>query len=285
MSHPRRLDSLSRTLRKLRRAADLSGVEAARRAGISQATISRFENGKRVPTDADIRALCGAYSAPAAVRRDLLTAAKDLREGAASARTLLHRHSAPSIQARIGRIEDASAQIRSFQPAIVMGLLQTPGYARALLSGVHEGPDLDAMVAARHARKRILDTDRIFHLVLTESALRWHIGSPEVMAGQLCYLAEVTERANVLLGIIPWTRPATHPVLHGFQIYDRRAVMLGTETAVALITDTRDVADYEGRFEIYAALADYRGEARLILQRLAREYRDQGSRQGAGPQQ
>ncbi|MGH3673852.1 MAG: transcriptional regulator, partial [Pseudonocardiaceae bacterium] len=65
-----------------------------------------------------------------------------------------------------------------------------------------------------------------------------------------------------------------HPVLHGFQIYDRRAVMLGTETAVAVITDTRDVADYEDRFKIYVALADYHDSARSVLRRIATEYRE-----------
>jgi hypothetical protein len=70
------------------------------------------------------------------------------------------------------------------------------------------------MVAARLARQQILDTDRTFHLVLTESALRWHVGSPEIMARQAEHLVTVTERPNVRLGIISWTRPVTHPVLH-----------------------------------------------------------------------
>ncbi|MGH3930766.1 MAG: helix-turn-helix domain-containing protein [Pseudonocardiaceae bacterium] len=273
MSSPHRLDSLSATLRTLRSEAGLPGIEAARRAGISQATISRFENGKRVPTDADVRALCEVYRAPAATRRELLAIAKDLREGTAPARILLHRHNAPAVQQRIGRIEAASARIRSFQPTIVIGLLQTPEYMRSLLSGLHQGEDLEAMVASRVARKQVLDTDRTFHLVLTESALRWHVGSPATMAAQAEYLATVTERPNVQLGIIPWTRPVTHPVLHGFQIYDQRAVMVGTETAVAVITNARDVADYETRFKIYAGLADYRDDAQHIMIRLAEEYR------------
>lgn len=273
MSHPRRLDLLSATLRKLRENAGLPGVEAARRAGMSQATISRFENGKRVPTAADVRALCQVYKAPAATRRELLAITKDLQEGAASARTLLHRAGAPSVQQRIGRIEATSARIRSFQPTIVIGLLQTPDYMRALLSGLHQGEDLEAMVTARLARQQILDTDRPFHLVLTESALRWHIGSPETMARQAEHLVMVTERPNIQFGIIPWTRAVTHPVLHAFQIYDQRAVMVGTETAVAVITDARDVADYETRFQIYAGLADYGDDAQHVLRRLADEYR------------
>jgi len=273
LSIPRRLDSLSVTLLTLRERAGLSGVEAARRAGMSQATVSRFENGKRVPTDADVRSLCEVYGAPVATRRELLTLAKDLREGATSARTLLHRAGAPSVQQRIGRIEATSARIRSFQPTIVIGLLQTADYMRALLSGLHQGNDLKAMVAARLARQQILDTDRTFHLVLTESALRWHVGSPEIMARQAGHLVAVAARPNVRLGIIPWTRPVTHPVLHAFQIYDQRAAMVGTETAVAVITDARDVADYETRFEIYAGLADYDDDAQHVLRRLADEYR------------
>ena len=75
------------------------------------------------------------------------------------------------------------------------------------------------------------------------------------------------------MGIISWTRPVTHPVLHAFQIYDQRAVMVGTETAVAVITDARDVVDYETRFEIYAGLSDYDDDAQRVLRRLADEYR------------
>ena len=93
------------------------------------------------------------------------------------------------------------------------------------------------------------------------------------MARQAEHLVTVTERPHVRLGVIPWTRAVTHPVLHAFQIYDQRAVMVGTETAVAVITDARDVADYETRFQIYAALADYGDDARHVLQRLADEYR------------
>lgn len=273
MSNPRRLDALSATLRKLREDAGLPGIEAARRAGMSQATISRFENGKRLPTAEDVRALCEVYRAPAGTRRELLAIAKDLREGATSARAILHRAGAPSVQQRIGRIETASARIRSFQPTIVIGLLQTPDYMRALLSGLHQGEDLDAMVTARLARQQILDTERTFHLVITESALRWHIGSPDIMARQAEHLVMVAERPHIQLGIVPWTRPVTHPVLHAFQIYDQRAVMVGTETAVAVITDARDVADYETRFEIYAGLADYSDDAQHVLRRLADEYR------------
>jgi transcriptional regulator with XRE-family HTH domain len=269
-----RADRLSATLRQLRQRANLSGIEAARRAGMSQATISRFETGKRVPTQDDIRSLCAAYRATPEALQELLRTAEDLRAGAISTRAVLHHHGAPSMQARIGRIEASSAQIRSFHTAIVIGLLQTHDYVRALLSGRFTGRELDAMVAARLARQNILDTDREFHFVLTEGALRWHVGSPRVMVGQAEHLAELLELPNVRLGVVPWTRPTNHPVLHPFQIYDDRAVMLSTETSVALITDEREVADFAARFNLYAGFADYGDAAGAVFRRIADEYQN-----------
>jgi transcriptional regulator with XRE-family HTH domain len=267
-----RADRLSAILRQLRQRANLSGIEAARRAGMSQATISRFETGKRVPTEDDIRALGEIYGATPEVLQELLRIAEDLRAGATSTRAVLHHHGAPSMQARIGRIEASSARIRGFHPAIVIGLLQTHDYARALLSGRFIGRELDAMVAVRLARQQILD--REFHFVLTEGALRWHVGSPQVMAGQAKHLAELVKLPNVQLGIIPWTRPTNRPILHAFQIYDERAVMVSTETSVALITDARDVADFATRFNLYAGFADYGDAATSEFQRIADEYRE-----------
>jgi transcriptional regulator with XRE-family HTH domain len=204
-------DRLSAILRQLRQRANLSGIDAARRAGMSQATISRFETGKRVPTEDDIRALGEIYATTPEVLQELLRIAEDLRAGATSTRAVLHHHGAPSMQARIGRIEASSARIRSFHPAIVIGLLQAHDYARASLSGRFTGRELDAMVAVRLARQQILDTDREFHFVLTEGALRWHVGSPQIMAGQAKHLAELVKLPNVHLGIIPWTRPMNRP--------------------------------------------------------------------------
>lgn len=261
------------TLRQLRKRAGLSGTEAAQRAELSQATVSRFETGRRVPTEADIRALCRIYGASADTRRKLLSIAQDLREGATSARAVLHSHGAPSMQARIGRIENASARIRSINPTIVIGLLQTHDYMRALLSGRYSGRELDAIVAARLARQAVLDTDRQFHFLLTEGVLRWHVGSPHIMVGQAEHLADLIDLPNVRLGIVPWTRPTNRPVSHAFQIYDERAIMLTTETSVALITDPGEIANFADRFEIYAAFADYGSEARSVFERIAQEYR------------
>lgn len=274
MSSPAaRADRLSATLRHLRKQAGLSGIQAATQAGLSQTTISRYETGKRVPTEDHVKVLCRIYRADAATKRDLLGIAADLREGSIPTRAVLHRSGSPAMQARIGRIEQSSGTLRYFNPVHVIGLLQTYDYIRALLSGRYTGTDLDAMIVARLARQQVLDTHRRFQFLLTEGALRWHVGSTTVMAGQIDHISAVSELPNVRMGIIPWTRPVNRPTLHPFQIYDDRAVMHNTEVATALITDTKDVQFFIERLAIYDTFAAYGDDARAELRRIADEYR------------
>ena len=62
MSEPERgQDWLSATLRDLRKAAGLSGMEAGRRLGTSQRRISNIETGRFVPREEEIRALAKLY--------------------------------------------------------------------------------------------------------------------------------------------------------------------------------------------------------------------------------
>jgi len=68
------------------------------------------------------------------------------------------------------------------------------------------------------------------------------------MVEQLDRLIRESRRPNVRLGIIEWTTAATVPALHGFTIYDSRAVLLETLTATAIVTDGREVSDYENHW-------------------------------------
>lgn len=273
MSHSaRRPDELSTTLRRLRSDAGLSGMEAARRVGYSQPKISRFETARQVPTIEEVRTLCQVYGASPEVLDRLLELTTDLTGGTVRARAVLS-HGARYMQQRVGRIEQASELIRSFTPTIVDGLLQTPDYVRAMGSHRLVGDDLESFVASRAARQQILDTDRQFQKIITEGALRWQVGSPQIMAAQLEHLINASQRDNLRLGIIPWTTPVYSPALHCFTIFDDRAVIVGTETATAIITDPADIADYDQRHTFYAQYAVVGDPARAVLARLADEYR------------
>ena len=263
---------LSATLRQLRVQAGLSGAEAARQAGLSQSKVSRAETGRFLPTENDVTALCRVYRASPETRRELLDLTRELHESSTSARVVLQR-GGWWMQQRIGKLEIAASRIRNFAPAAVVGLLQTESYVDALLGDSLAGEDRHRMISSRLTRQRILDTDREFTLVMAEGALRWNMGGAEVMVEQLEHLAQESRRQNVRLGIIEWTTPATVPALHGFTIYDSRAVLLGTQTATAIVTDRQDVQGYEEHWAELEPIVSYDEAARAAVERVANDYR------------
>ena len=267
-------DELSQTLRQLRAEAGLSGRQAADRVGFSQAKISRFESGLVVPTPEDAERLARAYHAPAHARRRVVSLATDMREETVSSRVVLNRGAA-RFQQRVGRIEAASRQVATFHPAMIPGLLQTPDYARAVFSSGGSLPpkQVDDAVEARIERQSLLAASgRRFTQIVTEGALRWHASSPLTMIGQLDHLVEVSRLPEVHVGVI-WRSPASVFPMHGFDLYDRRAVLIGTMTATALLTDQRDVAEYTALFVELERLAIFEDQARQVLNEVADDYR------------
>jgi transcriptional regulator with XRE-family HTH domain len=269
-------DWLSATLRELRKAAGLSGMAVAERLGTSQRRISHIETGRFVPRDSEIRELATLYRASAETRRQLLQAVHDLRAAprASRARVVMGR-GAWRMQQRIARVEATSARLRAFHCAIVLGLVQTADYARAVFSdgGDITGADLERCVAERLDRQRILESGRDITLLMTEGALRWQAVGPAVMAAQLDHIAEVSDRPHVRVGVIPWSTPAAVFPLHGFSIYDDRAVTVGTRAATAFLTDPLDVADHVKLFGELEALAAWGAGARDHLGRIAADFR------------
>lgn len=264
-------DELSRTLRQLREAAGLSGVEAGRRADFSQAKISRLEGGVNVPAPDDVRVLVEVYQAPPEVSARLIQLAEDTRAGLK--RVVLNRGGS-EFQDRLARIEAASEHIRTFAPTVVPGLLQTEGYARAVFgTGTLTTAEIDTAVTHRMQRQRLLGGDgHRFTLLTTAGALGWCAGSAAVMAEQTDRLAR-PQPPNVRLGIIPWGTPATVFPMHTWDMYDQRGVSVGLVHSTALLTAPQDVAAYEAMFASLEVMAVYGDQARELFRRIADEYR------------
>jgi transcriptional regulator with XRE-family HTH domain len=264
---------LAAELRELRAAAGLGGIEAGRRAGISQSKISKIENQVLRPSPDDVRALCRVYGVPAERLENLVRLAESLPSETVEPRRVTLSRGAHNMQQRIRRLEASASLLRSFQPCMIIGLLQTDEYARLVFGVSSSGPDLDKAVAARLARQATL-RDQVPQAVLlmTEGALRWQAGSPQLMTRQLDAIANAAELPNLQVGIIPYSTPVTIFPRHGFHLYDSDAVIIGTETGTATILDNDDIARYE---QLFARLHDYAviGEAALkVLKRIGDEY-------------
>jgi transcriptional regulator with XRE-family HTH domain len=264
---------LSEALRQLRVSTGLSGAEAARRAGLSQSKVSRAETGTFVPAEDDVKALCRIYEASTDVRRELLAMTRELRENSTPARIVL-QHGGWPMQQRIGKLESTASRIRDFSAGVVVGMIQIREYIEAMFGESLSIEDRDRAVRTRLDRQRLLDTKREFFVVMAEGALRWNLGGSAVMVAQLEHLVDVMEtKPNVHIGVVPFTTPTAVPPANSFSIFDSYAVLIGTQSATALITDRRNIDDYENFWTELAPFVSWGDQARAVIERTTEDYR------------
>jgi hypothetical protein len=120
------------------------------------------------------------------------------------------------------RVMIAATSLRSWQPLLIPGLLQTADYARAILSADPETTEdqLAELVEARLGRQVILDRAAAPNLwaVLDEAVLHRLIGSRKTMYDQLLVLADASCRPNITVQIVPAEIGAHAGLLGGFAI-------------------------------------------------------------------
>ncbi|MFB7495067.1 Scr1 family TA system antitoxin-like transcriptional regulator [Streptomyces sp. NPDC056161] len=102
-------------------------------------------------------------------------------------------------------MEAKAAYISTYQCQLVYGLLQTPGYAAALL-GVDYPDRVEEMVAARMERQRVLEREQppALWVVMDESALLQVVGGRSVMREQLAHLLTFQDKPWVHLQVLPF---------------------------------------------------------------------------------
>src|SRR5260370_6541438 len=237
-------ERLATALRDLRQRAGLTGVEAARRAGMSQPKISKLENGHLLPSVKDVQALLALYQAGSAEREDLLELAGRLHATIESNRTILRRGAART-QAGLGQLEQGATTLRYFCPVVTRGVLQTAEYMRRVFSLELSGAELARTVAARQERQQILyDSSKAFTFVITEAALRWQFCPEDVMAAQASHIASLATLTNVNIGVIFLGAPVGEIPLHGYQIFDDQLVSIELEHAILTVADPRAPPPY-----------------------------------------
>ncbi|MEV0768610.1 DUF5753 domain-containing protein [Nocardia salmonicida] len=177
-----------------------------------------------------------------------------------------------TLQRSLIDIEADTASQRGYNPDLIPGLLQTPDYARAVLtrcSAVLGLPDdSEATATARMERQAVLDAPgHQFRLLIGEAALLQTVGSAAVMAAQLRALAEtLTARENVEIGIIPVNAEFVAPTTN-FVINDTISVDIETVTGSIEAHGIEEIAVAERTFALLAAQAAYGDEARVIVDR------------------
>jgi transcriptional regulator with XRE-family HTH domain len=269
-SFQRAREALGVRLRELRHDAHLTGRRLAESQGWHPSKVSKIEAGKQTPSQADVDAWARACARPD-LAAELGATLRTLEEQYVEFRRLF-RTGQRAGQEALAQVEADAESIRNFENVLVPGLLQTPEYARSMLSERLEDiagvDDVDDAVAARMQRQQVLyRTGKRFHFVITEAVLRYLLCPPEVMAGQLDRLVALSTLTTVRFGVIPFQAQLPVIPLHGFHIYDDRAVHVENFTAALKLTQPSEIAAYDKLFGQLAGAASYGSEARALITR------------------
>jgi transcriptional regulator with XRE-family HTH domain len=130
---------------------------------------------------------------------------------------LVLRSQLPSWFQPYAEMEAKATYISTFQAQLVDGLLQTAGYARAVL-GIRDEAGLDAKVAARLDRQRVLDRKLppTTWVVLSEAVLHQEVGGRDVMREQLAHLLSLRKRPWVKVQVLPFEAGAHTGLMGSF---------------------------------------------------------------------
>jgi transcriptional regulator with XRE-family HTH domain len=265
-------------LRRLREQAGLTRDETARRLDWSGSKISRIETGQSRAQTGDVRDLLDVYGVTGDHAEALVQLAREARK-----RGWWTAYNDVFTGTYVGLEAEASA-MRTYEPQIIPGLLETEDYTRALIRAglVRADPDeIERRVQARMARQEILtrpDAPEIW-AVLDEPAVRRPVGGPAVMNAQLRHLIDVTAAPNstITLQILPLA-VGSHPGLSGpFVILDFPSsedppvVYLETATDGLYLEETAETERYNLMFDHLRASALSASESASLIARLAEE--------------
>jgi transcriptional regulator with XRE-family HTH domain len=191
-------------LRALREAAGKSLADVAEAGLGSPPKISRIETGKGPTRIADIRALCWLYGADAATTDALAALAPGTKQDGWWEQR--GRGVEPEWFGLYAGLEASASRIRTFDPDLVHGLLQTREYAAAVIGGDPRlAPEVvERRVEFRMERQRtVLDNDAAPEITAIMAEATILSGSRSMMDPQIEHLRRLSSRPNIDIRLLP----------------------------------------------------------------------------------
>jgi transcriptional regulator with XRE-family HTH domain len=201
-----RLAAFAQELRAQREAAGLTQEQVAKLMGYSPSVVAKLETCRTMPSGQHAEQADAALKMPgtfARLRSVIMAAAFE-----------------PWFVVYLD-IEARATVLRSWQPLVVDGLLQTEAYARAMLRAGRPGDSdaaIEQLVSTRMARQQIWEREDplppMLSVILGEGVLRQTVGDGAVMAGQLERLIEAAASPRITVQVMPFAA-AAHPGMLG----------------------------------------------------------------------
>jgi hypothetical protein len=205
--HTLKRKRLGQELRRLREGCEISRNSAAAAIKSDASKISRMELARAYVSPHDLAVLCNLYDVPPQQRFELerLLVGKRPRHW--------WREYSDVMSATLTEfvaLEDDAVEELEYQPMVVCGLLQTQAYTEVIMGAGYNayGADqIESLTAVRQNRQRRLVEEPVlaFHGIITEAALNFSLGGPQVMAAQFAHLVEMASLPNVTLQVVPFS--------------------------------------------------------------------------------
>jgi hypothetical protein len=185
-------------------------AEVAAEVEVNQGSLSRIESGDRGTSPVLAKAMLDCYGVTdPTLREDILDL---VRADQAQKQKWWRKHSAVVNTTQYGgylELESSATTLRSYEPQLIPGLLQTPEYARQVITAMRvdlNAKQIEALVEVRMSRQALLadeDAPKLW-AVIDEAAVRRIEPRPAVLKGQLEYLLEMEERTNINVQLLPF---------------------------------------------------------------------------------
>lgn len=193
-------------LRRLREEKSITRADAGFMIRASESKMSRLELGRVAFKERDVSDLLVYYGVTDPTQRDAVL--RLVREANRPSWWREFDDVMPTFFQNYVGLEEAAGTLRTYETHFVPGLLQTPDYARAVLGAMVppvNGRDLDRAVTLRLTRQQVLDREPplVVWAVIDETALRRNVGGVKTHREQLEHLAELAERPNIALQVLP----------------------------------------------------------------------------------
>lgn len=254
---------------------NLDQAEAA--SEVTKSAISRLENALGKIKPVYVRALTRAYGLDDGQVESLVDLAKQCEKRGwwtSFSETL----SAEEVE-YIAFENDASL-CRSYEVAVVDGLLQTEAYTRAVMqSAVQPGlsdAEIENRVSIRMKRADVLEGEQPLDLwtVVEESALRKPTGGHEVMLEELQHLLDLSRRPNITIQVMPSSigvHPGIDGAFHILSFDDPRVgevVYVGTPVGELYAEEEHQIRRCEVTFDHLKATALGEEQSRELIRKI-----------------
>ncbi|MFD4144091.1 helix-turn-helix domain-containing protein [Streptomyces sp. NPDC058572] len=211
---------LSSQLKELHEQSGKTLAEVGNIIEVNQGSLSRIMNGDRGTSPVLVKAMLDCYGVTdPTVREDILDL---VRADQAQKQKWWRKYSAVINTTQYGgylELEQSATTLQSYEPQLIPGLLQTPEYARQVITAMRvdlDAKQVNALVDVRMKRQALLareDAPKLW-AVIDEAALRRISGAPAVLKEQVEHLLDLEPRTNITLQLLPFDA-GFHPGLYG----------------------------------------------------------------------